>query len=108
MTEQGLYYRIQCRCAMTSDVIHRLVVSCGDRQESLGVLVPFGQEFGLDTKLAVKRLGRGELQFKIQPKHEEMKEFVPLSPEEPFAYIARLRECYLVRHNGKFYAALKG
>ena len=80
VTEQGLYYRIQCRCAMTSDVIHRLVVSCGDRQESVGVLVPFGQEFGLDTKLAVKRLGRGELQFKIQPKQLPALMYIKVSP----------------------------
>jgi hypothetical protein len=107
VTEQGLYYRIRCRCAITSDVIHRLVVSCGDRQESLGILVPFGQEFGLDTKIAAKRIGRGELRFTVRPKRNEMKELLPLSPEEPFAYIRRLKECYLVRMNGQCYAALK-
>lgn len=107
VTQQGLYYRIQCRCAMSTDVIHRLVVTCGQCQESLGVLVPFGQEFGLDTKLPVKRLGQGALKFKVQPKHKQMHEMIPLSPEEPFAYIRRLRQCYLVRMNGRCYAAIK-
>lgn len=107
VTQQGLYYRIQCRCAMSTDVMHNLVVSCGDQQESLGVLIPFGQEFGLDTKLAMKRLGKGLLQFRIVPKHSKAEQFVPLSPEEPFAYIRRLRECYLVRHKSAWYAALR-
>lgn len=107
VSRQGLYYRIQCRCAISSKVMHRLVVTCGERQESLGVLVPFGQEFGLDTRLAVKRLGSGQLRFTVQPRHNEMKELIPLSPEEPFSYIRRLRECYLVRMNGQCYAALR-
>ena len=92
---------------MSSDVIHRLVVFCGDRQESLGILVPFGQEFGLDTKIAAKRIGRGALRFTVRPKRNEMKELLPLSPEEPFAYLRRLRSSYLVRKNGRFYAAWK-
>ncbi len=92
---------------MSSDVMHNLVVSCGERQESLGVLIPYGQEFGLDTKLAMKRLGKGALQFRITPKRDKIEEYVPLSPEEPFAYIRRLKECYLVRHNGVCYAALR-
>ena len=92
---------------MSSDVMHNLVVSCGDKQESLGVMIPFGQEFGLDTKIAMKRLGQGELAFKIMPKRGKVEEYVPLSPEEPFGYIRRLREVYLVRQNGGLYAALK-
>jgi hypothetical protein len=92
---------------MSTDVMHNLVVSCGDQQESLGVLIPFGQEFGLDTKLAIKRLGKGLLQFRIVPKRGKVEEYVPLSPEEPFAYIKRLKECYLVRHNGGVYAAVR-
>ena len=104
---QGLYYRIQCRCAMSSQVMHRLVITCGEQQESLGVLIPFGQEFGLDTRIAVKRIGEGVLRFKVLPKHTSMEEFVPLSPEEPFAYLRRLRSSYLVRKNGRFYAAWK-
>ena len=108
VSQQGLYYRITCRCAMSSGVIHRLVVACEGRQESLGVLVPIDQEFGSDTKIPVKRLGRGPFQFLLLPKHRAMEEeYVPLSPQEPFAYITKLRECYLVRKNGEAYAVLK-
>ena len=103
----GLYYRVRCRCVISSDLIHRLIVRCGDTQENLGVLIPVGHEFGLDTKIAAKRLSRGELHFTVQPKRDEMKELVPLSPEEPFAYIRRLKECYLVRMNGRCYGAFK-
>ena len=92
---------------MSRDVMHSLVVSSGDREENLGLLIPYGQEFGLDTRLAIKRLGSGALQFRVVPRHCKAESFVPLSPEEPFAYIHRLRQCYLVRQNGKLYAALR-
>ena len=96
---QGLYCRFQCRCRLTGDVVCRLHVRCGDRWESLGVVVPMDGGFGLDTRLPAKRLGEGELAFQLLPKHETplAGKFVPISPEEPFAYIARLKESFLVR-----------
>lgn len=95
---QGLYYRFVCRCQISGDVVCRLHVSCGDKRESLGVVVPMEGGFGLDTKLPVKRLGEGNMEFTLLPKHEvPAGQFVPIYPEEPFAYIERLKEAYLVR-----------
>lgn len=54
--------------------------------------------FGLDTKVPVKHLGEGELKFFLLPKHEITQcMFVPIIPEEPFAYIERLKEGFLAR-----------
>ena len=76
----------------------RLWVSCGDKRENLGLVVPMDGGFGLNTSLPVKRLGEGKLTFTLLPKHDEPTgRFVPISPEEPFAYIERLKESYLVR-----------
>ena len=95
---QGLYYRFTCRCQISGDVVCRLHVSCGDKRENLGVVVPVDGGFGLDTKLPVKRLGEGKMEFTLIPKHEVLEgTFVPIYPEEPFAYIERLKEAYLVR-----------
>jgi len=98
---QGLYYRFFCRCQLTGDVVCRLSVTCGNNRESLGVVVPMDGGFGLDTRLPVKRLGEGKMEFFLTPKHEiPSGKFVPLSPEEPFAYIARLKEGFLAQKNG--------
>ena len=102
VTRQGLYYRFVCRCSMTGDVVCRLTVTCGDCRENLGVVVPEGGLFCLDTKLPVKRLGEGTPEFRLMPRHEiEVGTFVPLSPEEPFAYIQKLKNAYFERRYGQ-------
>lgn len=95
---QGLYYRFACRCQISGDVVCRLHVRCGDKRENLGVVVPMDGGFGLDTKLPVKRLGEGKMEFTLIPKHEVSEgTFVPIYPEEPFAYIERLKEGFLAK-----------
>jgi len=99
---QGLYLRFICRCKITGDVVCRLTVSCGGSRESLGVVVPVEDGFGLDTKIPAKRLSAGEMEFTLVPKHESAAgTFVPISPEEPFAYIRRLKNAYFERRYGQ-------
>ena len=99
---QGLYYHVHCRCCLTGDNMYRLVVTCGTIRESLGILVPEGGSFVLDTRLPVKRIGEGKLVFTLIPKHEiSSGSFVPIHPEEPFAYIARLKESFLILRDGQ-------
>lgn len=99
--KEGLYCRFRCRCKLEDDVC-RLMVSCGDKQENLGVLVPSGEGFYLETKIPAKRLGQGKPVFSVIPNRAVLTgKFIPISPEEPFAYIARLKEAYLVTRNGQ-------
>lgn len=99
---QGLYYSFHCRCRLTGDVVCRLYVSCGGQQENLGVVIPEGDGFGLDTRLPVKRFREGEPSFSLIPKHEKPSgRFVPIVPEEPFAYIERLKTSFLVKKYGQ-------
>ena len=89
VTRQGLYYHFLCRCELTGDVMCRLWVTCADKRESLGLVVPVDGGFGLKE---------GELTFSLLPKHDKPSgKFIPISPEEPFAYIERLKKSYLVR-----------
>lgn len=98
---QGLYCCISCRCALTGFVRHKLLVSCGANTVDLGLCVPQGNEFGVDTKIPIKRLGEGELTFRLVPKHNALKgEFVPVSPSEPFGYIRQLQKAHLARQDG--------
>jgi len=99
---EGLYYRFICRCRISGEVVCRLVVRCGENQENLGVVVPVGDGFGLDKRIPVKHLGDGEMQFSLIPKTGLPEgKFVPIYPEEPFSYIARLKDAFLARQNGQ-------
>lgn len=100
--QQGLYYHFQCRCDLSGDVIYRLMVTCGTARESLGILIPGENGFVLDTRLPVKRFGAGEMTFFLIPNHEKArKTFIPIHPEEPFAYISRLKHTFLALQNGQ-------
>ena len=99
---QGLYYVFRCRCTLSGETVFRLLASCGEKQEDLGVLVPMGDSFGLDTRRPVKRLGEGELSFRLVSKHDAPRtHFAPISPEEPFAYLQRLKDAYLAEKDGQ-------
>ena len=99
---QGLYYRFDCRCKLTDDGMYRLMVECDGHHENLGIPMPSGGEFRLTRKLAAKRLGKGYLSFRALPKHQEQgRRFVPVYPEEPFAYITRLQDAFLEVRNGQ-------
>lgn len=99
---QGLYFRFRCRCRIVGNVICRLVASRGGEEVHLGIPVPSGGEFALDTRLPAKRFPPGEFRFCLRPKHSELQgKFVPLSPQEPFAYITRLKNAYLEKRDGQ-------
>lgn len=78
---QGLYYVFRCRCTLSGETAFRLFASCGEKQEDLGVLVPMGDSFGLDTRRPVKRLGEGVLSFRLVSKHDAPR--TPLCPHLP-------------------------
>ena len=78
------------------------------KRENLGILVPMGDGFGLDTRIPVKRLPDGQWEFIVLPgKRAADGLCVAIKPEEPFAYIARLKEAYLMLHEDRAYAVLK-
>lgn len=102
VNRKGLYYYFHCRCLLSDEKIYRLTVTCGKLQENLGILIPQNGIFVLDTKLAVKKIGEGEMSFTLKLKQEKFSEmFVPICPEEPFAYISRLKESFLMVRDGQ-------
>ena len=100
--QQGLYYRISCRCHLTGKGMHRLMVCCNEKQEDLGTLVPMDGAFGIEKRIPVKRLGEGIPEFMLMSKDRVQKgKFIPVYPEEPFSYMSRLKDAYLERRNGQ-------
>lgn len=99
---QGLYYLFRCRCSLSGDTIWHLEAVCGEKREDLGVLVPVDGTFGLDTRRPVKNLGEGKLQFLLTPKRNHSRtRFAPIYPEEPFAYLQKLKNAFLETRNGQ-------
>lgn len=100
--KQGLYYRLQCRCRLPKDGFCRITVTSDTHHENLGVLLPKGDGFYLNTKIAAKRMGQGKLEFRAISKLPPDKErFYPVYPEEPFAYLAKLKNAFLAQRNGQ-------
>ena len=100
--KQGLYYSFCCRCDLCEDAIYRLTVICGTVRENLGILVPEDGSFVLETRKPVKMIGEGDCRFTLCTKQERTSDtFVPISPEEPFAYISRLKQSFLVLREGQ-------
>lgn len=100
---EGLYYRYKCWCNLTGEVMYRLTVSCGGKTENLGIPVPEGDCFYLNTRLPVSRFSQEDPVFRAVPRHEELKKerWIPISPEKPFDYIARLENAIMEQRNGE-------
>ena len=99
---KGLYYHIACKCQLKGDTIYRLVVTSGSTCVNLGIVVPTGDGFTCNTKLPVKKIGEGELGFTLCTKQDEsLHTFIPITPEEPFTYISRLKDSFLILQDGQ-------
>lgn len=102
IVRSGLYLQISCRCRLSGEVMHRVVVSCGGKQENLGILSPENGEFALSTKIPAKRLPKGTPVFHAMPYRQQSTErFAAIYPEEPFSYLQRLKQSYLEVRNGQ-------
>ena len=108
VTRQGLSYHVVCRCAVSGEEMYRLEAACGEKRMDLGILIPKDRSFGLDMRFPVSKLGEGELTFRLRGKDEpkEGRRFVPVKPEEPFAYLASLKDSFLEIRNAEIGVSL--
>ena len=99
---EGLYYCFFCRCDLDLAGLYRLMVLCEKQEIRLGILVPFEGAFILKTKYPIKKIGEGNLKFRIVSANCPISSpIMPVIPEEPFAYISRLKESFLVFQDGQ-------
>ena len=102
VSRKGLYYHFSCRCQLSGAVVCRLRVICDGKEHNLGILVPIEDGFGLEKMVSIKKFGKGLPEFNIIPKTTEAEgNFVPIYPDEPFAYIDKLKSCFLIRKYGQ-------
>jgi len=91
MKRQGLYYSVDCRCEITGEILCRVVACSGEEKENLGILAPCGKAFGLQTRIAVKRL-REKFVLRVVPRcPREKPQALPFAPEDPHVYLRRMK-----------------
>ena len=103
----GLYYRFSCRCRLNGATMQRVMVACGKRKVDLGICVPMDGLFCVDKKVPCKQLGEGKPEFFLTPRPQSGGKFVPVYPEEPFAYMSKLKDAFLEIRNGQMGIVLR-
>lgn len=63
----------------------------------LGLCVPMGNAFGMETSVPINRIGWEKLEFIAIPKDNKEEQIMRVLPEEPFAGIKLLKRAYLIR-----------
>ena len=108
VTRQGMFYRVDCQCKLGGEVAFRLVMVTDHNELDLGILRRDGNWFRLQTRVNVKVAGQGRPTFSVRPKRSFPEtSMVRVCPEEPFGYLARLEQAYLVRKNGEMLLAFR-
>ena len=106
--KEGFYYRFSCRCRYGGEPMRRILVFVGDQQMDLGVCVPLDGQFGLEKRIPCKQLAEGAPEFRLLPKYQRTdRRFVPVYPEEPFAYMAKLKDAFLEIRDGQMGVLIK-
>ena len=92
----GLYYYFRCCCQLHSEVMCRVTITCGSRNENLGILIPTGGNYTLNKKLPIKQFDSNIPEFWIIPRSQAVQSLrIDVYPEEPFRYITKLETAYL-------------
>lgn len=101
ISEEGLYYSVECTCDLPRDTIFKAyaVTSCGTL--NLGVCAPYGEKLRTVRKIPVTRWGNATPRFYVVPKDKSAREIIELLPNEPIACVEELRKSALMWENGK-------
>ena len=90
VTKQGLYYAFFCRVQLPPEAHCRLYAHTEGSSRDLGLCIPSGNCFILQTRIPAKYFAGGEYRFSLnQPAAEE---FIPVSKERPFPSVDRLEQ----------------
>ena len=88
--------------------MQRIMVACGEKKVDLGICIPMGDVFVVDKKVPCKQLGEGNPEFYLTPRPQHSGgKFVPVYPEEPFAYMSKLKGAFLEIRNGQMGIVIK-
>ena len=98
----GLYVSFSCRCELSGEGMYEVMLRCGGRVICLGLLAPTDGRFGLEKRLSASSLGQEEPEFFLQSRYAPQTDrFVPIRPEEPFAFLALLADARMAVREGE-------
>ena len=99
VNQEGLYYRISCKCVFQDKQIHTLwaVWSTGCRK--LGVCVPEGAYACLHTKIPIKYIPEDGLSFAVD--YQRNGSFYPVDPQLPLECMDQLINARFAIVDGK-------
>ncbi len=98
--EEGLYYLFVCICNIKQKGIHRICVEDGINKVDLGICVPYGNEFILQTRIPKKRFLRNTFSFSLISKQKNKME-VPVQSGMTFEKLEKLNTARLETTNGQ-------
>ena len=99
--KRGLYYHIICKCNLPNSGVYRVSVQSETMETDLGICVPMGNFFGLETNVPVKKMGEGKLVFQIASQRQDTAEpMIPIDPQKPFIHIDKLQKARLIQRDG--------
>ena len=99
--KEGLYYRFSCCCRLPDRDIYNIYVQSEIESRNLGVCVPRGRDFYLNTRVPAKHIGDGPFQFEARKREEKAGGFYPVETAKPFARMDRLTESRCAVLEGK-------
>ena len=102
---RGLYYHFTAACIFDENEICRLMIRIQDEVMTAGIMVPENNQFILHKKMAIKQFPDGVPEFYVPSLQGESVAseglFVPVSEENPFGYLHRLKSAFLTFREGK-------
>ena len=102
LQEQGLYYRVQCRCSLVTTGICRLKIQCGEQILDLGIMIPEAGSLCMNCSIPAKKLPKSQFRFLIQSEHRiKDNNFIPIQDGKPFEYLSKLDNAKLQRRDGE-------
>ena len=87
---EGMYIRIRAQCTPPDRRVYRLVLLCGSQRIDLGVCVPEGNRFVVNTRIQKRMLDESALQFILETNQENEQQFIPVDWDKPFVYLDSL------------------
>lgn len=95
--KEGLYYRFFCRVQLPEGTRCRLYARAEGKNQDLGLCIPQGRDFVVQTRLPVKHFGLGEYQFCLEQPGTE--KFVPVYSDRPFSALDSLEQGKFIRRD---------
>ncbi len=99
--KQGLYYRFRCVCHFKHRGMYEIHVKSGTESKKLGLCVPEGGNFILNTRIPIKQIPPGGMYFIAARKDSEEKNILPVCSEDPFLHLAELENAVYILQNNR-------